>query len=320
MGFYSSDLQHYDPMKDEVSWAPIQQARDITWRARYLLRGRTAQDVRWLGAELESWIDAYFDNEKENSIQMLKDEGRYDLLESDDEGMYWSIKSEASDDYDIRTSDNTRPIDAAKEVFETMDILHEPDVKDAKEYEYFAAMSLAMIGTYLKALDYTYDLKTMQYVKRPKKDYAAYEVSRLASLLIDAMEAVTYAEAVKRAEDIRAETYKEIKRNGGATSADEIEARVKQKLHQENAAMQEKRKQWGLNGKQKSMEGRDETRAACLAQWRKSPHLLRLSNNKAGLRIHDWLVEQDLAQVEPGTISKWISEWKKSSDPSQTTV
>ena len=254
MGFYSSDLNDYDPMKDEVSWAPFQEAREIAWRARYVLRGRTSQDVRWLGTELDSWIDAYFDDEKTNSIEMLKREGRYDLLESNDEGERWSIKPEASDDYDIRTSENTRAIDAAKEVFETMEILRHSDVQDAKEYEYFAAMALAMIGSYLRSLEYVFDISQMKSVKRSTKAYQPHEVSRFASLLIDAMEAVTYAEGLKKFSQLTEITEATLNR------AEELKAAaVTEELEKIKKADSEQRSQWGRIGKEKSLASRNRT-------------------------------------------------------------
>ena len=81
MGFYYRDLEKFDPMKGDVSWAPFRAAKDIAWRARNLLYGRNNAQVKSLASELDSWIDAYFDSENENSIQMLKDEKRYDLLD-----------------------------------------------------------------------------------------------------------------------------------------------------------------------------------------------------------------------------------------------
>jgi hypothetical protein len=310
MGFYSSDLNHYDPMKDEVSWAPFQEARDIAWRARYVLRGRTTQDVRWLGAELDSWIDAYFDDEKTNSIEMLKSEGRYDLLESDDEGERWSIKPEASDDYDIRTSENTRAIDAAKEVFETMEILRHSDVQDAKEYEYFAAMALAMIGSYLHSLEYVFDISQMKSVKRPTKAYQPHEVSRFASLLIDAMEAVTYAEGVKKFSQLTVITEATLNR------AEELKAAaVAKELEEIKKTDSEQRSQWGRIGKEKSLVSRDRSRAAVLEQYQQSPILHGKSIAGAATALWQWLDQearkQNLLKYSVSTIEGWVSDRRK---------
>ena len=310
MGFYSSDLNDYDPMKDEVSWAPFQEAREIAWRARYVLRGRTSQDVRWLGTELDSWIDAYFDDEKTNSIEMLKREGRYDLLESDDEGERWSIKPEASDDYDIRTSENTRAIDAAKEVFETMEILRHSDVQDAKEYEYFAAMALAMIGSFLRSLEYVFDISQMKSVKRSTKAYQPHEVSRFASLLIDAMEAVTYAEGLKKFSQLTEITEATLNR------AEELKAAaVTEELEKIKKADSEQRSQWGRIGKEKSLASRNRSRDAVLEQYQQSAILQGKSIAGAATALWQWLDQeartQELEMFSVKTIEGWVSGRRK---------
>ena len=314
MGFYYRDLEKFDAMKGDVSWAPFRAAKDIAWRARNLLHGRNNDQVQSLASELDSWIDAYFDSESESSIQMLKDEKRYDLLDSDEDGNNWEIKSEAHDEFDIRSSDNTEPIEAAKEVFESMDILHAPDIPDAKDYEYFAAMALSMIGSYLDALESTFDIKEMKSVKRLTKNYQTHEVSRFGSQLIEAMEVVTYAESLKSIarieETMRTSLEKALKKDVSI-----VEEQVKEQLTAIHNEHKDKQKKWGQLGKDESLKERDKSRAAVLAQWDADVSLQKKSIAKAAAALWAWLVDQrykqSLQEFSPETIVKWISAHKK---------
>jgi len=314
MGFYYRDLEKFDPMKGEVSWAPFRAATDIARRARHLLYGRNRDQVQSLASELDSWIDAYFDSENESSIQMLKDEKRYDLLDSDQHGKNWEIKSEAQDEFDIRTSDNTDPIEAAKEVFDSMDILHAPDIPDAKDYEYFAAMALSMIGSYLDALENTFDIKKMKSVKRQTKDYETHEVSRFGSQLIEAMEVVTYAESLKSIARIE-EAMRTSLEKAQKKDVSIVEEQVKAQLTAMHNEHREKQKKWGQQGKEKSLEQRNKSQSAVLAQWDLDASLQKKSNAKAAAALWGWLVaqgyKQDLIEFSPETIEKWISTHKK---------
>jgi len=315
MGFYYRDLEKFDSMKAHISWAPFREAGGITWRARNLLHGRSNEQVKTLACELDSWIDTYFDSENENSIQMLKDEKRYDLLDSDEDGNHWEIKSEAQDEFDIRNTDNTEPLEAAKEVFESMDILHAPDIPDAKDYEYFAAMALSMVGTYLDALENTFDIKEMKSVNRLVKKYETHEVSRFGSQLIEAMEVVTYAESLKQIARIE-EAMRTSLENAHKKDILIVEEQLKAEATAMHNEHKEKQKKWGQKGKDESLKERDKSRAAVLAQWDSDNSLQNKSNSKAAAILWGWLEDQrykqDLTGFSPETIEKWISAHKKS--------
>ena len=316
MGFYCHDLEKFDPMKGEVSWAPFAAAQDIAWRARSLLLGRNNDQVQRLAWELHSWIDAYFDIENESSIQMLKDENRYDLLDSDEDEKKWEIKSEAQDEFDIRTSHNTAAIEAAKEVFQSTDIMYAPILPDAKEYEYFAAMALSMIGSYLDALKNTFDIKKMKSVKRLTKNYETHEVSRFGSQLIEAMEVVTYAESLKSIARIEKTMITSFLEKAQKKDVLIVEEQVKAQLTAMHNEHKEKQKKWGQKGKDESLKERDKSRAAVLDHWDADISLQKKSIGKAAAALWLWLVDQrykqDLLEFSPETIEKWISAHKKS--------
>jgi len=142
-------------------------------------------------------ISDYFDQEESAAIEMLKSEGRTDLLESDEDGRFWRLKDEAVDSHDIRTSENTSDFDALQEALETLFDPSVLDVPNVNEYEYFAVMALCLIGDYAKSLEVEVSLVKMDYVQRTSKKYDSPEVVRLGRLLLEAMDAVCYAERLK---------------------------------------------------------------------------------------------------------------------------
>lgn len=310
MGFYPTNLDHFDPMKDEVSWAPFSEAREIVWRARYLLQGRSSKQVRWLADEIDACIDSYFDSEKHQAISAIESDGRYELLETDEDGHFRDFKSEAFEDYDIKTSDNTRPIDAAKEVLEVMEVSCDPDLPDVKDYEYFAAMALAMVGGYLESLESTFDFKQMKRIPRQNKNYEPHEVSRFGSNLIEAMEVVTYAESVKKIIQLKELTEATIGR--AETLAKEG---VKKGIEEIKKAETEKRRAWGQIGKEKSLQRRNQSRDAVLAEHDKNPACQSKSIAAAAAELWLWLAQearrQDLDTFAVGTINEWISAHRK---------
>jgi len=310
MGFYPTSLDHFDSMKDEISWAPFSEAQGIVWRARYLLRGRTSKEVRWLASELDSWIDAFFDSEKDFAVQKAKEEKRYDLFETDEDGNIIRLSSDAYDELDAKTSDNTTPIEAAKEVFESMDILHDPDIPDAKEYEYYAAMALTMVGSYLENLKSTFDIKQMKRVPRLTKDYQPHEVSMLARDLISAMEAITYAESVRKISQMKEITEATINRSETLTKEG-----VAKGLDELKKAESEKRKAWGKIGKEKSLKSRNQSRDAVLAQHDQMDGLQKKSIAAAAADLWQWLNQearrQELEIFSVATITGWVSEHRK---------
>lgn len=311
MGFYVSNLDNFDPMKDEVSWAPFSEAREIVWRARYLLRERSSSQVRWLASELDASIDNYFDVERHQAISAIESDGLYELLETDEAGRFQDFAPEAFESYDIKTSENTRSIDAAKEVVESMGVLDDPDIPDPKEYEYFAAMALTMVAGYVQALNSTFDFKQLKRVPRTHKNYEPHEISRFGSDLIAAMEAVTYAESVKKMLQLKELTEATIDRAETLTKEG-----VKKGMEQIKLAETEKRRAWGKIGKEKSLIRRNLSRDAVLAQHDQFESYQKKSIASAAADLWQWLSQeakrQDLDIFSVATIEGWISSHRKS--------
>lgn len=310
MGFYPTNLDHFDSMKAVVSWTPFSEAREIIWRARYLLQGRTSKQVRWLADEIDSCIEVYFDIEKQQAISAIESDGKHDLLETDEDGNFREFKSEAFENYAINTPDNTRPIDAAKEALEGIERSEDPDIPNVKDYEYFAAMALTMVGGYLESLESTFDFKQMKRIPRKNKNYEPHEVSIFGSNLIEAMEVVTYAECLKEILQLKELTEATIGR------AEKLAKEgVKKGIEEIKKAETEKRRAWGQIGKEKSLQRRNQSRDAVLATYDKNPAYQSKSIAAAAAELWVWLSQearrQDLDTFAVGTINEWISAHRK---------
>jgi hypothetical protein len=194
---YYNQFENFDPVKDQLPYWPISEASNVAWRARSILHGRTKEEIKDIAHDASSIIDAYFDSEKDAAIQMIKDAGRYDLFDGDEDGQYLSLKSEAHDEFDIRDRDSTSNLDALQDAMTSFFDPTVIDVADLKDYEYFAAMALWFLGDYIKILNYDLDLKAREFIKRPNKQYSTSDVSRMGSIIVQAMDAVSYAEKMR---------------------------------------------------------------------------------------------------------------------------
>ena len=194
---YYNQFDSFDPTKDQLPYWPISEATNVAWRARSILRGRTKEEIKDIAQDASSIIDAYFESEKQSAIDLIKSDGRHELLEGDEDGRYYSIKFEAYSEYDIRDSDSTSNLDALQDAMYSFFNPKTVEVADLKDYEYFAAMALWFLGDYVKILNYDLDLKAREFVKRPNKEYTSSDLSRMGSIVVQAMDAVSYAEKMR---------------------------------------------------------------------------------------------------------------------------
>lgn len=232
---YYNQFDNFDPLKTSLSYWPISEAGNIAWRARSLLHGRTISEIKEIAQDASSIIDSYFDIEKDRAIEEIKNEGRYDLLDGDEDDRYYSIKPEAYEDFDIRDADTTTNLEALQDA---MSSLFDPtvvEIKDLKEYEYFAVMALWFLGDYVKILNYQLDLKAREFVKRPDKEYSSSDVIRMGSIVIQAMDAINYAERMRdtlRTEEKYESRIKKIQANQQVMSSVDLQ-KIRDEIKQE---------------------------------------------------------------------------------------
>jgi hypothetical protein len=312
-----SQFNDFKPLKDEVPYFPITETRNIVGRARSLLRinKRTEDDVQAIATDASQIMEAYFDHEKEAKLEEIQEAKRWDLLDGDEDGNFLSFKSEAFDEFDIRTSDNTPTIDA---LIEGMDYCFDPasiEVKDVEPYEYFAVLALWFAAEYLENLETYFDFKQLKRVKRTHKKYTAEEVLRFGQKIFEAFEAVAHAEqlrAIKRVEEKYEAKIQKIldeKSRISKSASEKMSEEVRREIEEEskNDRRERAKKMAAL-----SKKSRNASMDAVLAKWDSEPQLQALSAAKAGAKLSTWLGTQDLEVFEPRTVAEWVSAHKKS--------
>jgi hypothetical protein len=312
-----SQFNDFKPLKDEVPHFPITETRNIVGRARSLLRiqKRTEDDVQAIATDASQIMEAYFEHEKEAKLEEIQEAKRWDLLDGDEDGNFLSFKSEAFDEFDIRTSDNTPTIDA---LIEGIDYCFDPasiEVKDVEPYEYFAVLALWSVAEYLQNLETYFDFKQLKRVKRTHKKYTAEEVLRFGQKIFEAFEAVAHAEqlrAIKRVEEKYEAKIQKIldeKSRISKSASEKMSEEVRREIEEEskNDRRERAKKMAAL-----SKKNRNASMDAVLAKWDSEPQLQALSAAKAGAKLSAWLGTQDLEVFEPRTVAEWVSAHKKS--------
>ena len=311
-----SQFNDFKPLKDEGPYFPITEARNIAGRARSLLRinKRTEDDVQAIATDASQIMEAYFDHEKEEKLEEIQREKRWDLLDGDEDGNFLSFKSEAFDEFDIRTSSNTPTIDA---LIEGIDYCFDPasvEVKDVEPYEYFAVLTLWFIADYLQGLETKFEFKQLKRVKRTDKKYTAEEVLQFGQKIFEAFEAVAHAEqlrAIKRVEEKYESKIQKIlddKSKISKSASEKMSEEVRREIEEEskNDRREHAKKMAAL-----SKKSRNESMDAVLAKWDVEPPLQALSAAKSGAKLSTWLGTQNLEFFEPRTVAEWVSAHKK---------
>lgn len=311
-----SQFNDFKPLKDEIPYFPIIEARNIAGRARSLLRlkKRTEEDVQAIATDASQIMEIYFDHEKDSKLEEIKSARRWDLLDGDEDGNYWSFKSEAFDEFDIRTADNTPSIDA---LIEAIDYCFDPagiEVKDVEPYEYFAVLTLWFIADYLEDLETKFELKQLKRVKRTDKKYTAEEVLQFGKNVLEAFEAVAHAEqlrAIKRVEEKYESKIQKLLDEKSRISKSASEQMSKEVRREMDEEYKKERREHAKKMAALSKKPRNASLDAALAKWDSEPQLQALSAAKAGARLSTWLGTQDLELFEPRTVAQWVSAHKK---------
>jgi hypothetical protein len=169
---------------------PILEASTAYFRGKWLLDARSSVEIKSLAAQAAAIIDSYFEFEKEQLIQQIKEDGRFDLLETDQNGNNTNrIRDNAIDEYDLYSRDTTTDLEA---LTNAMGRFFDPsaieDVKDPKDFEIYAAVAMCYLAQYVRDLKVKLNPINMQWVARTTAKYESNEVVSYASKVIAAME------------------------------------------------------------------------------------------------------------------------------------
>lgn len=313
--FFFQQFEKFNPVSGYVPDHPFSYLPEIAYRARALLRNRTAGQIEAAAKRINSEVDGYFSDLKEVKISRLQSE-----FEGGDETFekffewdggtrangHWLFKEEMAEELDILTAENCSEVDALKTIIENRDSCFflpegapEPEREEWPEgtrHELFAVLSLWLLADATETLN------------RESK----YSLSIAGEYAIKAMDAVCYAEHLREADWI--ESYIKKKANEELTEALRKQKSEQQKWvrycldqDKERAAKEKADHSKKLNQIRHSKNYA--AKNMVIDEWKKKPSTFP-SAEKAGLHFADWLEAKGI-KYEPRTVTTWIRDYAK---------
>jgi len=293
------------PSRNYLSWK-FSDGPSIIYRARSILRGRTIEEILCIAEDANQIIEAFFDREKENAIDMIQDEGRLELLELED-GRAVGLSDNAYEHYDIRTSENTSDLEALQE---GIDDFYDPSylqLTNARQNEYFAVLSLWRVADCIQRIQTVFDLNQMKRIERTDQPLDVNDAIEAGACLVEAMESVCYAERLRQVEITQAmyeEELNKLRAQPRVMSDEEIARQREDIARQIEADAKAKRiEQSKENNRRRHLEN-NEIKAGVLSLWEQNPRQFG-SAEKAGAYYVDVLLKRGIER-EHRTVVGWI--------------
>lgn len=325
--FFFQQFEKFNPVSGYVPDHPFSYLPEIAYRARALLRNRTAEQIEAAAKRINSEVDGYFSDLKEVEISRLQSEfeggdGTFEKFFEWDGGTrangHWLFKEEMAEELDILTAENSSEVNALKTIIENRDSCFflpegapEPEREEWPEgtrHELFAVLSLWLLADAMERMD----------------DKSKYGLSIAGEYAIKAMDAACYAEHLREADWI--ESYIKKKANAELTEAlkkQKIEQqewiRYCEKIRKERVLTQKSKRAKELN----ALRHQDTNKAKNLVigEWNKNRNQFP-SGEQAGLHYADWLETQGVFHKHskennsyewytPRTVTKWIRDYAK---------
>jgi hypothetical protein len=311
-------FEHLEPLKGEIPHFPFTEASKIAWRARAILREkhRSAEDIQNIGTDASMLLEQYFDHEKETKIDEIRKDGRYDLLETDDEGNFISFNSDAYNDYDIHTSDNMHDIDALMEAVDWGFDPHSFELEDVKEYEYFAVMALWLLSQYVHDLKFKFQFKPIGWIKRENNKYSSDEIASFGKMLLEAAEAIAHAEKLRDIDRVKEKYETKIQKiQAGASLAltkkdlNRIQDEMRNEM-QESAKAE--RRQWSEASNEIRHRDNRSAKQFVLDEFAKDPRRFD-SGEKAADHFVEVLKQRGISKSHR-TVADWIRAYARAND------
>lgn len=193
-------VKEFDAFSDEVPYLFLDRLKEFQDRAKYLLRGRTTDQMKEAGHTITWMTEEYFRWGKSSWVQQQIENGGHILGYLDYEDRTEAGLRYFVDNYAHRLSalelfypneENTRPLDALEAVLEQFD-LDEESLPDAKPFEYLAVLALQEIGYAVRTYKEHYDLPEILH-----EDMPMIQLSGISNAMADIVEIICRAEALR---------------------------------------------------------------------------------------------------------------------------
>jgi hypothetical protein len=167
-------------------------AERIAEMARDMLRTAEPQcttddEARAIANTSLALIENFFSEERYSVGEKIKSDERWDLVETDEDGMILYIKSEAADEYDWSNEENTTETSALNFAIE-----QQGPALDYPTFKYFAALAMFNIEGWWRRYHFEYHKDTKTYQKR-RSSFTDNDYAVMNNYLVDGMEAVCEA-------------------------------------------------------------------------------------------------------------------------------
>ena len=187
------------------------------------------------------------------------------------------------------------------------------EIENLKEYEYFAVLALWLIGDFVRDYENQYDFAQRKHVPRPKNSLDAYDTARAANHLVEAMEAVCYAEKLRDIERLELRYQEKIEKiqAGKAVKINKADLDgIKEQLRKEILAeTQERKRDQAVKNNDIRHKGNREIKQFVIDQFAQDPRRF-MSAEKAARHFVDVLQEKGVSR-EQRTVAEWIREYAR---------
>ena len=301
---------HFDPLSGEIPYWPFPELASVAWRARLILTGRTCEEIHDLANHIHDLIAEYFAGARQDEVSRLVAAGLDEFLDVDGHGTILGIHFDRMDELDFPKPENTREFEALEASIDRWPQIFGEGEPVPDLGACLATLALCHVSDAIRRLQYEYDFDRFENVRRGAKRLTAHDYIAAGHCALEALEVVCRAELrmeTRRLQQRFAEHLDAVKRQ---TSA-EVQSAQDRKWRQLQEEEARKKSEHARHLATLRLVSRNAARAAVLAEWDRDPHLQKMSDAKAGLRLSQWLAGQDLEFFEPRTVTQWISCCKK---------
>lgn len=296
--YFKRQFESFDPLTGQLPYSTFSFLPEIAFRARERLKSRTTEQITLAAINISKSIRGYFKDKKHGAIVELQrnfcsnEEALQEYFEwvgQASGGGCWVFKDSMAVELDIPTEKNTSEVGALKSKYSEIkfsgffqeNIRSSVEHVEAKDYELFAVLALWLLSD------------ALHHINKPNAN-----LSLAGMYALKAMDAVCYSEKLYEnavLKDLHAQSMSE--------SAKNLLEEWERKKHEQQS---EQAKQMNI----KRHEETYKARALAIGEWQNkfSP---KLSSEKAGLQLSDWLEEHHKLFYEPRTITGWIRAHKK---------
>jgi len=305
-------FERFDPITEPVhTWSDWVDAQNIIRRARALVRGRSKGEIIDILRHADRILDAFFENEFEETISLIMREGDRDLIEYDKDGQFERFRPEAYDQYDIRDRRTVSDVDALEEALEVHFDALALDIENLGPWEYYGCLALSCFERFVSYRDFVWDPKALSKKKR-SDPISADDRFQMQKILLEALDCVSRGEREKVYADITERYEKKIEQLKGRQDSI-VQARIQEMtdaIKSELASAEaERRKQESIERNDVRHQKNRDLKARVVG-WYASEYRNFPSAAKAAKAFCQRLSEEGIER-EQRTIENWLRSYAK---------